>query len=251
VSASSLALDEAAWDSPWRHRSVLEKGFLSIGLVLAALLLPTWPGAPAVGAVATVILLGPARLAPGLLARIIRWPLAFLISGVLSVSISLSWHGHPVIGLSRSGIAAGAALLAHGLAGALAVFVLAATTPMVDLLESLRRVRLPAACVDIAALTYRLLFTLVSTTRQVRESQAARLGYSSWRHSVESAAYLTAAVLVRSLANAQRLEEGLAGRGYVDELSTVTDSPRVSGRVLMAGAIGLALLAVVSLWSAS
>ena len=68
-------------------------------------------------------------------------------------------------------------LTAHAVAGTLAVLVLASTTPMVDLLAALRRLRVPDACVEVASLTYRLLFVLMDAVRSIREAQAGRLGY--------------------------------------------------------------------------
>ena len=46
--AHGLALDHAAWASPWRERSLRDKGVLSLGLLGSALALPPIPGGAAV-----------------------------------------------------------------------------------------------------------------------------------------------------------------------------------------------------------
>ena len=56
--AHGLALDHAAWSSPWRSRSVRDKGVLSLGLLVAAISLPAWPGGAAVAVAGLVLLLG-------------------------------------------------------------------------------------------------------------------------------------------------------------------------------------------------
>ncbi len=73
--AHGLALDQAAWSSPWRARSVRDKGVLSLGLLLVAVSLPPVPGAAGVGLVSLVLLLGPIRVSPARLGRIIWMPL--------------------------------------------------------------------------------------------------------------------------------------------------------------------------------
>ena len=40
------ALDDAAWDSPWRRVRVSHKVALSVALVLTALVGPAWPVSP-------------------------------------------------------------------------------------------------------------------------------------------------------------------------------------------------------------
>ncbi len=75
-------------------------------------------------------------------------------------------------------------LVGHALAGSAAVLLLAATTPMSDLLPALRRLRVPAAVVEVASVTYRLLFVLLESLRTIREAQTARMGYSSLRRSL-------------------------------------------------------------------
>lgn len=52
------ALDDAAWGSPWRRRRVGEKVACSMGLVLTALLAPTWPGTLLVAVAAIALIVG-------------------------------------------------------------------------------------------------------------------------------------------------------------------------------------------------
>ena len=247
MSAGGLAIDEAAWSSPWRTRAVRDKTVLCLGLVGSALVLPPWPGTLVVAGTAAAVLLGPARVPPALLLRVIRWPAAFLLCGVLSVLVSLGWDGRPTLSVTAATAGTAAALLGHGLAGLLAVLVLAATTPMVDLLDGLRRARVPAVCVDIAQLTYRLLFVFLGTARQIREAQEARLGYAGARAALASAATLTGTILVRSWDRAARLEAGLAGRGYIDDLTTLAPDRRASTAFLLASVGGVAAICIATL----
>lgn len=237
---SGLALDVAAWSSPWRHRSPGDKLLLAGGLVLGALLLPAWPGCPLVAAVAVTALLGPAGVTARVLARTARGAAAFLLLG--AVGIAVTWRPGATGGLgltvTAAGASAAAVTTAHAVAGFAAMLLLAATTPMSDLLAWAGRRGVPEAVVDVAGLVYRQLFVLLATARSVRAAQAARLGYADRRATIRSAAALTAAVLVRAWSRARRLEEGLAGRGLDGPLRVLPDA-RPSSPTFVAGALAV------------
>lgn len=235
-----LALDNAAWDSPWRLRAVRDKAVLAFGLIAAALVLPAWPGSLLVALVALVTLLGPARVAPGLLARCLSGPAVFIVVGSASVAVTLTWEGGPRLGMNAESIAAAGSVFGHAVAGTLGLFVLATTTPMVDLLAALRRARVPDACIEVAALIYRMLFALLESVRAIRQAQEQRLGYADRRASMRSASMAVGAVLMRAWEQASRLEGGLAGRGYIDAMRTLDPPRQGSARFLAASVAALA-----------
>ncbi|MGY1689285.1 cobalt ECF transporter T component CbiQ [Geodermatophilus sp. SYSU D01105] len=241
---SSLAIDDAAWASAWRRRAPGDKLLLSLGLVVCALVLPAWPGSVLVGGTAVVLALGPARVPARLFGRVVRWPLAFTAVGTLTAVVSVGDGG---LGWAPDAAARAGALAGHALAGSAAVLLLATTTPVSDLLPALRSLRVPAAVVEVAAVTYRMLFVLLGSLRAVREAQAARMGYSTWRRSSRSSGALAAAVLTRSWDRARRMQEGLAGRGMETGLRVLPE-PLPSSRAFLAGtAAGLAALVSVGL----
>ena len=90
----------------------------------------------------------------------------------------------------------------------------------------LHRLGVPAAVSEVASLTYRLLFLLLSTARSVREAQAARMGFSSWSRRCAGGGPGRRG-LVPALDRARRLEEGLAGRGYTGSLRVAVEARRV------------------------
>lgn len=248
-----LAIDVAAWSSPWRCRSPGDKVLLAFGLVLCALVLPVWPGSPLVAALAVGLTLGPARVGWRVLARAGRAALTFIVLGGLSIAIT--WQAGsagvsgPLLGLTVTTASAGqaAATTAHAVAGTAAMLLLATTTPITDLLAWARRRGVPEAVVDVAGLVYRLLFVLLATAQAVRAAQTARLGYATRRAALRSAAALTAAVLTRAWSRARRLEEGLAGRGLDGPLRVLEEARPSSPRFIAASVAALATVVAVSL----
>jgi cobalt/nickel transport system permease protein len=236
------ALDTAAWASAWRHRATGEKVLLAGGLLACAVSLPAWPVAPVVLVVNAVLLLGPARVPARLLARAASGVAGFLLLGCLTLAVArdpgrgaagVHWHGLGLAvtdgSLRQAGTTGG-----HAVAGASSMFLLAATTPMTDLLRWAARRGVPATVVEIADLTYRFVFVLRTTTSAVHAAQAARLGYTSRKATLTSSSQLVASVLVRAWERARRLQDGLEGRGFDGTLKIWEPARRISPRFVAA-----------------
>lgn len=244
----TIALDEAAWASPWRRHRVGPKLALATGLVVEALVLPAPVGIVLVSVIAAATLLGPARVPAGVLGRALTAPAVFIALGAASVLVSISWSGGPQIGLAPDGPRLAASIVGHAVAGTLSVFVLAATTPMVDLLGWLRARRVPEPLVEIAELVYRSLFVLLESVRAVTEAQTSRLGYASRSAALRSSTELMGSLFVRAWTRSRRLETGLVGRGYAGALRTL-DPEYVAGLrpVVVTGLLaGIALVGVAA-----
>jgi cobalt/nickel transport system permease protein len=169
--------------------------------------------------------------------------MTFIAVGALTAVVSVDG------GLGWAPDAAGRAgsLVGHAVAGSAAVLLLATTTPMADLLPALRRLRVPAAVVEVAGVVYRLLFVLLQSLNTIREAQTARMGYSSVRRSYRSSGVLAAAVLTRSWDRARRMQEGLAGRGLETGLRVLPEVLPSSRLFLALSVTGLAGIVATSL----
>jgi cobalt/nickel transport system permease protein len=244
---TGLAVDDAAWASAWRTRAPLDKLLLCAGLVVCALLLPAWPGSVLVAATAVVLALGPARVPARTFGRAVRWPLAFVLVGALTAVVTVDGGG---LGWAPDAAARAGSLVGHSVAGSAAVLLLATTTPVADLLPALQRLRVPAAVIEVASVTYRMLFVLLESLRTIREAQTVRMGYSSVRRSYRSSGVLAAAVLTRSWDRARRMQEGLAGRGMATGLRVLPEALPSSRAFLAATAAGLTALAAVGVLGA-
>lgn len=205
-------------------------------------MLPAWPGSVLVGLTAVVLALGPAQVPARTFGRAVRWPLAFITVGALTSLVTVGTNG---LGWGPDAAARAGSLARHALAGSAAVLLLATTTPMSDLLPALRGLRVPAAVVEVAAVTYRLLFVLLASLHAIREAQTARMGYSTAARGYRSSGALAAAVLTRSWDRARRMQDGLAGRGMETGLRVLPEVLPSSRAFLAATAAGLALIVAV------
>lgn len=245
--AHGLALDHAAWASPWRERSLRDKGVLSLGLLAAALVLPPFPGAAIIALVAIGLLLGPIRVGPIRLARILWAPVLSILIGVITVALSFSWNNGLVVQVTPIGLATATDLALRSSAATLALFTLACSTPMIDLLTGLRRLRVPDPLIEIASLIYRFTFGLLENVGEIHRAQQARLGYIDRRAAMRSASMAMSVLFLRSWDRARRLEAGLAGRGYEDSLRTLEPPRRRSTPFLIGSVTLLTALIVLSI----
>lgn len=238
------ALDDAAWDSPWRGVRVGEKVLLCVGLLITAIVAPAWPASPIVAGVAVALALGPARIPGRALAIAAAAPLTFIVIGAVSVAVRVgepaadAWWSWWLLSMDAASLAKAAEVCGHAIAGTLALLLLATTTPMVDLLGWFGRLGVPPALIDVASLTYRLLFVLLDVALGVRAAQVARLG----RGGLREASQTMGTVLVRAWQRSTRLTEGLEARGLDGDLVALsTPRPRSAAFVTAS----LALLAAV------
>ncbi|MBW4818790.1 cobalt ECF transporter T component CbiQ [Rhodococcus qingshengii] len=238
---SVTAIDSVAWRSTWKQRSVAEKTVLYGGIVGLVLVLPVWPAVPILLAICAASAVMAHVPIPHLL-RCLRAPAVFIAVAAASTVISLDvtiWR----LSITPGAAAQAAELAARALTASTATLLFASTSPMTSVMAALRRAGVPAACVDVVTVMYRLVFVLVESVRVIRQAQAARLGYTSVRRSLESAGMLIAAALTRSWSQARRLEIGLEGRDFGVSMPDLSESGvhwrflAVSGGVLAAVAL--------------
>jgi cobalt/nickel transport system permease protein len=177
--------------------------------------------------------------------RAVRAPLVFIVVGAVPMLVAVG--GAVPVRFEPAGVGPAGALAGRALAALLCLVLFAATTPLADTVVRLERLGVPAAVTEIAALIYRLLFLLLDTITTVREAQAGRLGFRTWRTTYRSVAGQAGAVFVGSFDRARRLEQGLALRGYTGSLRVQVAARPVSRRFLAATAVLPAVVVVATL----
>ncbi|MBB6170805.1 cobalt/nickel transport system permease protein [Nocardiopsis mwathae] len=249
-----LAIDAAAYRSPWRDVHPAVKGTLFGGLLLCALVLPAWPGAVITAAAALAVAFGPAGVDPRAFARAAWAPLLFVLTGSVALLFSVGAPDGAATGPALGpvawdpdGLARAAEIVARATAALMCQLLFAFTTPLADLLPRLTRIGLPTALVEMVALIYRMLFVTLDTARRIGTGQAGRLGYASRRAWIRSVGSLGAALFIRSYDRAQRMQRGLECRGYTGELTVLVDDLPLRPRAVLAAAAVPVLVATSTL----
>ena len=82
--------------------------------------------------------------------------------------------------------------------GMSALIFIALTTPMTDLFVVMRQCRVPEVVLDLAMIIYRSIFMIMDQLVQTYQAQVMRLGYGSFRESIQSFAALCGSVFIAS-----------------------------------------------------
>lgn len=166
-------------------------------------------------------------------------PMSFLLIGVFSIGINISGSPEaflfsvPVFGMylgtSSAGIINALQLFFKALGAVSCLYFLSLSTPMVDLLAALRRLKIPKLFIEMMSLIYRFIFVLLETANIMFTAQNSRLGYSSLSSGYRSLAALVSTLFVRAYKRSEEIYTALEARGYDGELNVLEmkfDSPR-------------------------
>lgn len=144
----------------------------------------------------------------------------FLFLSVLGVTVSISTTqsegARQFLGLwfvmtEESLILAGNLFL-RALACTAAMNFMAMTTPMIDIIHLLQKIKLPDFLIDMMSLTYRFIFTLLDTLTRMITAKEARLGFNSFRTGLRSWGDIGTGLLIESIRRSQKLEMAMESR---------------------------------------
>jgi cobalt/nickel transport system permease protein len=164
-----------------------------------------------------------ARIEPKLYAGLFIVPLWFATMSV--AGIILIYGGHdtfwrwdilPSLSLSitRESINQGIFVFCRVLGGMSALCFISLTTPMTDIFTVFRRCRIPETVIDLMMIIYRTIFILLDQVVQVYNAQVMRLGYSTWKESLNSFASLCGAAFISSWDAGEDLIRAMDARCY-------------------------------------
>jgi cobalt/nickel transport system permease protein len=169
------------------------------------------------------------------LARVGRVPLQFLARRlVIEVPFLAFAVLLPVVGqgervevlglpLAREGLWAAWNILAKGTLGVAASVLLAATTPVPELLRGLERLRLPRAFTTVAGFMVRYADVIADDLRRMRVARLSR-GYDPrWLWQARAVAATAGALFIRSYERGERVYLAMVSRGYAGSMPVLED----------------------------
>ena len=196
-----MLIEQCAYSNRWRFVSPAAKAVFCLGGFVAAFAAGRPEVAAAVAALLAIATTAGAGVSFGLYLRVALPPLGFLLLGCLSLAYSLNFadgaDGGLVVQWLPEGWSPPLQLAARSLGALAAMLFLALTTPMVDLIALLRRLRMPEVLLEIMVLCYRMLFVFSDALHSTRTAQAARLGYATPRLALRSLGTLTAGLTLQ------------------------------------------------------
>lgn len=163
-----------------------------------------------------------------------------LLSGGSEVYWSWTPFSWLSISISRESLNEGMFVFCRVIGGMAALIFIALTTPMTDLFIVMRRCRVPEVVLDLVMMIYRAIFMIMHLLVLTYQAQVMRLGYSSFRESIESFATLCGSVFIASWDAGEDLVRAMDARCYAGKFAMLGETGPVNGYSL--AAVGLFLL---------
>ena len=121
------------------------------------------------------------------------------------------------------------------------------STPLIDLIALLRRLRMPETLLEIMVLCYRMLFVFSEAVHDTMTAQSARLGYATPRLVLRSHAGLVACLTVQIWQRARDLHSAALSRNNDGPLRFLEPEFAHKGRDLTIAALASSLLIALAL----
>ena len=183
-------------------------------------------------AAALIVLARVAGLPLTTLARRLVIELPFLL---FAVFLPLVGQGERVevlgVPLATEGLWAAWNIVAKGTIGVATSVILAATTPVPELLRGLERLRLPAAFTTVAGFMVRYLDVITDEVRRMRIARISRGHDPRWIWQARAVAATAGTLFIRSYERGERVYLAMASRGYTGTMPPLaTTGPGAGGR---------------------
>lgn len=222
-----LYLDYLAYNNALKHISIIEKLLMGWGCLILSLVFPRPFTLLLIVLVMHLIMLY-ARISPRYLVRLWAAPLAFLIAGLVTVTVSAAAVPFPALfsaqvgnlylGITPEGLATAEALFLRSAAAVSCLFMVATTTPIAHIAAFAAKIKALNTVMEISLLTYRFIFVFLETAAKIYTAQQSRLGYSTTRRALRSIGMLAANLGSKSFVTARELYTALLARNYSDRL---------------------------------
>lgn len=133
----------------------------------------------------------------------------------------LRWRGLSLVA-THEGAQQGWLLFLRIMASVSCATLLAFSTPMSEILETLRLCKIPATIIDLADMMYRYIFILEETAHTMRAAQTCRLGNTgTWSHRIADTARISSSILIKALDRSTRIYQAMLARGYNDQTTAL------------------------------
>ena len=173
---------------------------------------------------AAIALYATLRLPWRLLVR--RLLLPFGVAWLVFASLLFTTGTHQAFVIDRpfrlavyvEGIDLGIVMMLRIMAAVTMAAVLSLCTPMVEILETLRILKLPGIMVDIADMMYRYVFILDEMAHNMHHAQVSRTTRRlGWYARIRNAGMIAVHVMLASLYRSARIYEAMLSRGYDED----------------------------------
>jgi len=252
-----INIDKYAYSSKLKKINPMEKFVFAILTLIVCLFADRLPVSIAVFLIMGVATLKFSGTPKKVYFKLLLVPMAFLIIGVLTITINFSKDPsifffkvhilNTFIGVSKYGLYKALGLFFKVLGSVSCLYFLSLSTPMVDILSVLEKLKVPKLMIEMMGLVYKFIFILLDTANTMFTAQNSRLGYMNLRSGYRSLGALASTLFIRSFKRANDLYISLESRGYDGELTVLQEPYKKSGKIYIAAIVINVILIVIAL----
>lgn len=236
-----LLIDKYAYFNRLRHVHPVEKVVLTLSLLLFSLAVRDVLTSLITFIVMSAFILFGAKIPFSYYVKLLILPSLFLLTSVFPILFTITssktlfpnvlWYwnlGNWQVFISKDSLTNTISLMMVVLSSISSLYFLTLTTPLSDLMNVLRKLKLPIMIIEIIELTYRFIFIFIETALEIYQSQASRLGYCSLRRGIHSLGNLISTLFLGAFQRSKQLMMAMNARGYQESFHFVEESYRYS-----------------------
>ena len=181
-----LVIDKYAYTNRLAGKPPLEKLILAL-LTLVVGLIADSPLISALIFLVMMLMLWRAEIPIRYFLTLLVGPLCFTLLGIITILVKLQWGPPGIWGgtdfyhfslvLSTANLKIALNLMLKVLGSLSCLYFLCLTTPVVELIAVLKKLKVPLLLVELMSLVYKSIFVLMETAEAMVISQSSRLGY--------------------------------------------------------------------------
>ncbi len=182
-------------------------------------------------------------------------PLSFLILGTIAIAVDFPKEpmgffdlaiGERYVSVSVSSLTYSLRLILTALSSVSCLYFISLTTPMLDIIQVMKKIRLPWMIIEITILMYRFIFILSDMAAAIMLSQDCRLGNISFRKKIDSMGQMLSVLLIRALNKANKLYDAMESRCYDGKIQVLWDNEKAEKKDICMVIVFFAVLFVLT-----
>jgi cobalt/nickel transport system permease protein len=247
-------LEDIAQTNGLREVNTYLKLVAGCGAILLCLLSTSYISPLFIAIVLTGAILFLARIDARTYGELFIVPFTFAVMSVaviilLSGGNEVYWSWNPLswfsLSITSESINEGFFVFCRVIGGMSALIFIALTTPMTDLFVVMKQFRIPEVVLDLAMIIYRSIFMIMDQLVQTYQAQVMRLGYGSYRESIQSFATMCGSAFIASWDAGEDLIRAMDARCYSGKFAVLGETRPLELLPVLAVAVFLILSSFV------
>lgn len=175
--------------------------------------------------------------------KLLSIPGVFLISSMIGILLSFTTHPDLIhrsiwqydlfnwtVYISSQSVNTSVQLFFSVLSSISCLYFLTLTTPVHDIMQVLKKCKVPELLIELIELTYRFIFVFLEKSVQIYQSQNSRLGYLSVKKGLHSLGLLISSLFVHVFQRSKELSMAMNSRCYDHTMVYLEDSYQYSAK---------------------